>query len=129
MTKIIYNLLKGTLILKEAGIKLKAGEGVEVKSITSEMQEASLRKLLKIGDKSSAPPAGVSTNKREWMVDFTKEAEGEITVHDLSTGRKLTARIEEKKGEQHYKLENIGTVNGQKYSPTQIAKDHFDGTD
>ena len=129
MTKIIYNLLKGTLILKEAGIKLKAGEGVEVKSITNEMQEASMRKLLKIGDKSSAPPAGVGTSKREWMVDYTKEADGEITVHDLSTGRKLTARIEEKKGEQHFKLENIGTVNGQKYSPTQIAKDHFDGTD
>ena len=129
MTKIIYNLLKGTLILKEAGIKLKAGEGVEVKSITSEMQEASLRKLLKIGDKTSTPPAGVDTGKREWMIDYSNEADGEITVHDLSTGRKLTAKIEEKKGEQHYKLENIGSVNGQKYFPTQLAKDHFDGTE
>ena len=127
MTKIIYNLLKGTLILKEAGIKLKAGEQVEVSSITKEMKESAKRKLIKIGDKNSTAPAGVTTDKREWMVDYSEETEGEITVHDLSTGRKLTARIEEKKGEQHYKLENIGSVNGQKYSPTQMAKEHFDG--
>ena len=127
MTKIIYNLLKGTLILKEAGIKLKAGEGVEVSSITREMKESAKRKLIKIGDKTGPAPVGVTTDKREWMVDYSDEAEGEITVHDLSTGRKLTARIEEKKGEQHYKLENIGTVNGQKYFTTQLAKDHFDG--
>ena len=127
MTKIIYNLLKGTLILREAGIILKAGEGMEVKSITKEMQDASNRKLIKIGDKTSAAPTGVDTGKREWMVDYSNEADGEITVHDLSTGRKLTAKIEEKKGEQHYKLENIGSVNGQKYFTTQLAKDHFDG--
>ena len=129
MTKIIYNLLKGTLILREAGIKLKAGEGMEIKSVTKEMQDASNRKLIKIGDKASAAPTGVDTGKREWMVDYSNEADGEITVHDLSTGRKLTAKIEEKKGEQHYKLENIGSVNGQKYFPTQLAKDHFDGTE
>ena len=129
MTKIIYNLLKGTLILKEAGLKLKAGEGVEVSSVTREMQDASKRKLIKIGDKAGPAPVGVAADKREWMVDYSNEAEGEITVHDLSTGRKLTARIEEKKGDQHYKLENIGSVNGQKYFPTQLARDHFDGTE
>ena len=127
MSKLIYNLKKGTVILNEAGIKLRPGEQVEVKSITKEMREASKRKLIKIGDKTSSPPPGTAPDKREWMVDYAQEEEGIITVHDLSTGKKLSASIEERKGEQHFKLENIGTVNEQKYHPTLMAKEHFDG--
>ena len=127
MSKLIYNLKPGPVILTESGIKLKPGERLEVKNITEEMRQAAKRKLIKIGDKTSTPPPEATPEKREWMVDYSREAEGEITVHDLSTGRKLSAAIEEKKGDKHYKLENIGTVIGQKYHPTQIAKEHFDG--
>jgi len=127
MSKLIFNMKPGPLFLSKAGIKLKPGGSAEVKSVTEEMKLAEKRGLIRIGEKTSTPPPEATPGKREWMIDYSKEAQGEITVHDLSTGRKLTARIEEKKGEQHYKLENIGTVNGQKYAPTQIAKEHFDG--
>ena len=127
MSKLIFNMKKGPVILTKAGIRLKPGQSVEIKSVTEEMRMAAKRKLIKIGDKTTTPPAEATPAKREWMVDYSKEIEGEITVHDLSTGRKLTAVIAEKKGDRHYKLENIGTVNGQNYHPTQMAKEHFDG--
>ena len=127
MTKLIFNMKPGPVLLSKSGLKLKPGGSAEVKSVTEEMRLAEKRGLIKIGDKTATPPPEATPVKREWMVDYSREAEGEITIHDLSTGRKLTAAIEEKKGEQHYKLENIGTVNGQKYSPTQMAKEHFDG--
>jgi len=127
MSKLIFNMKPGPLFLSKAGIKLKPGGSAEVKSVTEEMKLAEKRGLIRIGEKTATPPAEATPEKREWMIDYSKEAQGEITVHDLSTGRKLTAAIEEKKGEQRYKLENIGTVNGQKYAPTQIAKEHFDG--
>jgi hypothetical protein len=127
MTKLIFNMKPGPVMLSKSGIKLKQGGSAEVKSVTEEMKLAEKRGLIKIGDKTATPPPEATPEKREWMVDYSKEAEGEITVHDLSTGRKLTAAIEAKKGDQHYKLENIGTVNGQIYHPTQIAKEHFDG--
>ena len=127
MSKLIFNMKPGPVLLSKSGLKLKPGGSAEVKSVTEEMRLAEKRSLIKIGDKTATPPPEATPEKREWMVDYSKEAEGEITIHDLSTGRKLTAVIAEKKGEQHYKLENIGTVNGQKYSPTQMAKEHFDG--
>ena len=127
MSKLIFNMKKGPMILTKAGIRLKPGASVQVKTVTEEMRMAAKRKLVKIYDKDAPPPPGVTPAKREWMVDYSKEIEGEITVHDLSTGRKLTAVIAEKKGDRHYKLENIGTVNGQNYHPTQMAKEHFDG--
>ena len=127
MSKLIFNMKTGLVLLSKSGIKLKPGQSMEVKSVTEEMRLAEKRGLIKIGDKTTAAPPEATAGKREWMVDYSEETDGEITVHDLSTGRKLTARIEEKKGEQHYKLENIGSVNGQKYSPTQMAKEHFDG--
>ena len=129
MSKLIFNMKPGPVLLSISGIKLKPGGSAEVRSVTEEMRLAEKRGLIKIGDKTATPPPEATPGKREWMVDFSKEAEGEITVHDLSTGRKLSAAIEEKKGEQHYKLENIGSVNGQKYSPTQMAKEHFDGVE
>ncbi len=129
MSKLIFNMRPGPVLLTEAGMKLKPGESMVVKSVTKEMRLAEKRGLIKIGDKTATPPPEATPKKREWMVDYSKEAEGVITVHDLSTGRKLSATIEEKQGEQHYKLENIGTVNGQKYSPTQMAKEHFDGVE
>ncbi len=127
MSKLIFNMKPGPVLLSKSGLKLKPGGSAEVKSVTEEMRLAEKRSLIKIGDKTATAPPEATPGKREWMVDYSREAQGEITVHDLSTGRKLTAAIEEKKGEQHYKLENIGTVNGQKYSPTQMAKEHFDG--
>ncbi len=127
MSKLIFNMKKGPVLLIKAGIRLKPGGSAEIKSVTEEMRLAAKRGLIKIGDKTSTPPPEATPEKREWMVDYSREAEGEITVHDLSTGRKLSAAIEEKKGDKHYKLENIGTVIGQKYHPTQIAKEHFDG--
>ena len=129
MSKLIFNMKKGPVILTKAGIRLKPGASVEIKSVTEEMRMAAKRGLIKIGDKTTTPPAEATPAKREWMVDYSKEIEGEITVHDLSTGRKLIAVIAEKKGERHYKLENIGTVNGQNYHPTQMAKEHFDGVE
>ena len=129
MSKLIFNMQKGPVMLVKSGIKLKPGGSAEVRAVTEEMRLAEKRGLIKIGNKTATPPPEATPKKREWMVDYSLEAEGEITVHDLSTGRKLTAKIEEKIGEQHYQLENIGLVNGQKYSPTQIAKDHFDGLD
>jgi len=129
MAKLIFNMKPGPVMLSKSGLKLKPGGSAEVKSVTEEMKLAEKRGLIKIGDKAATPPAEATPEKREWMVDYSKEAQGEITVHDLSSGRRLTARIEEKKGEQHYKLENIGSVNGQKYTPTQMAKEHFDGAD
>ena len=127
MSKLIYNLKPGPVILTESGIKLKAGGSIEVKSITEEMTNAAKNKLIKIGSKTSSPPPEAIPEKREWMIDYSEEEEGVITVNDLSTGKKLSSKIEEKKGDHHYKLENIGTVNDQKYFPTQIAKDHFGG--
>ena len=129
MSKLIFNMKPGPVILTKAGIKLKPGASVEVGTVTAEMRMAAKRKLIKIGDKTTTPPPEATPEKREWMVDYSKQIEGEITVHDLSTGRKLTAVIAEKKGDRHYKLENIGTVVGQRYSPTQMAKDHFDGVE
>jgi len=129
MAKLIFNMKPGPVMLSKSGLKLKPGGSAEVKSVTEEMKLAEKRGLIKIGDKTATPPPAATPEKREWMVDYSKEAQGEITVHDLSTGRRLTARIEEKKCEQHYRLENIGTVNGQKYTPTQMAKEHFDGAD
>ena len=129
MSKLIFNMRPGPVILVKSGLKLKPGGSAEVKSITEEMQLAAKRGLIKIGEKTATPPEAATPAKREWMVDYSKEGEGSITVHDLSTGRKLTAAIEEQKGEQHYKLANIGTVVGQKYSLTQMAKEHFDGVE
>ena len=127
MSKLIFNMKPGPVLLMKAGIRLKPGGSAEVKSVTEEMRLAAKRGLIKIGDKTATPPPEATPEKREWMVDYSKATEGVITVHDLSTGRKLTAAIEAKKGDQHYKLENIGTVNGQNYHPTQMAKEHFDG--
>ena len=129
MSKLIFNMRPGPVILTKSKIRLKPGQSIEIRSVTEEMRLAEKRGLIKIGDKTATHPPEATPEKREWMVDYSREVEGEITVHDLSTGRKLSAAIEEKKGEQHYKLENIGTVNGQKYFPTQIAKDHFDGVE
>ena len=129
MSKLIFNMKKGPVLLTKAGIRLKPGQSVEIKTVTEEMRLAAKRGLIKIGDKTATPPLAATPEKREWMVDYSKEIEGEITVHDLSTGRKLTAVVAEKKGDRHYKLENIGTVNGQNYHPTQMAKEHFDGVE
>jgi len=127
--KQIFNMQKGPILLVKSGIKLKPGGSVEVRAVTEEMKMAEKRGLIKIGTRNATPPAEATPEKREWMIDYSKEFEGLVTVLDLSTGRKLTAKIEEKLGEQNYKLENIGSVNGQKYAPTSIAKDHFDGID
>ena len=117
MSKLIYNLRKGPVILTKSKIKLLPGQSHEIKSVTEEMRLAAKRCLIKIGDKTSTPPPEATPEKREWMVDYSREAEGEITVHDLSTGRKLSAAIEEKKGDKHYKLENIGTVDSHRILP------------
>jgi len=120
---------KGPVLLVKSGLKLKPGQSAEVRTVTEEMKMAEKRGLIKIGTRNSTPPAEATPEKREFMIDYSQEFEGMVTVLDLSTGRKLTAKIEEKLGAQNYRLENIGSVNGQKYAPTAIAKDHFDGND
>jgi len=52
-----------------------------------------------------------------------------VTITDKISGKSVTDKIQEKKGNQHFTLKDIGTVKKQQFWPTAQAMEQIDGAE
>ncbi|MDP8240592.1 MAG: hypothetical protein P9X24_15990, partial [Candidatus Hatepunaea meridiana] len=126
--------------LPESKLILKPRASVIVDELTEELQKAITKGWIKLEDEgakaskagSQVPDSEDSNSKahaHDWEVDYSHADEGEITVSDKLSGRQITGEIDERKGEQHFTLKDIGTVKKQQIWPRAQALKHFDGNE
>ena len=138
--KLIINKRRCILVLPQSKLILKPGESIAVEDLTEELQKAVTKGWVKLDNTSPKTPvtslkvansdeSNSKTPIHDWEVDYSQADEGEITVSDKISGRKITGEIAERKGEQHFTLKDIGTVKKQQFWPTAQALEHFDGAE
>jgi len=132
LSKTVINLRPSTLVLPKTGITLKPGEEVEIDEMTDELKKSVKNGLIReVKGAKTNPVPKVTTDtiqKHDWEVDYQNVEAGTVTVKDVISGKSLTGKIVDTKGDNHYVLENIGTVKEQAYWPTKEAAEHFNGT-
>ncbi|MDP8237887.1 MAG: hypothetical protein P9X24_02245 [Candidatus Hatepunaea meridiana] len=138
--KRIINKRRCILVLPQSKLILKPRASIIVDELTEELQKAITKGWIKLEDEgtkaseagSQVPDSEDSNSKahaHDWEVDYSHADEGEITVSDKLSGRQITGEIDERKGEQHFTLKDIGTVKKQQFWPRAQALKHFDGNE
>ena len=124
--KRIINKRKCILILPQSKLVLKPRAIVAVDDLTEELQMAVTKGWVKLTENETLVEKASS---HDWEVDYSHAAEGEITISDKLSGKQITGEIDERKGEQHFTLKDIGTVKKQQFWPKAQALKHFDGNE
>ena len=123
MNKIV-NRRPGILVLPQSKLVLKPNETLDVEKLTDELRQALSLGWIKTVESN---PAAAKATAHEWNIDYSRAADGVVTVTDKATGRQIEGEIAERKGERYFMLKEIGTVKGQQYWPTAQALERFNG--
>jgi len=121
----------GILILPHSKLILKPKDPVLVEDITDEIQNAIDKGWVKIEDENqdSSEPKTENSASHDWEVDYSRVEDNVVIINDIISGRSITGEIQEKKGNQHFTLKDIGTVKKQQFWPTAQAIELIDGTE
>ena len=128
--KQLINQRPGILILPQSKLIFKPKALMQVEEITDEVQKAINKGWLKLGDEKQEP-SGLNpesdTIAHDWEVDYSRTEENLVTITDKISGKSLSGEIQEKKGNQHFALKDIGTVKKNQFWPTVQAMEKIDG--
>jgi len=130
--KRIINQRPGILILPESKLIFKPKATITVEEITDEVQRAIDKGWVKLGSsktETSQATTNSDTPAHDWEVDYSRVEENIVTIMDKISGKSVTGEIQEKKGDQHFTLKDIGTVKKQQFWPTAQAMEIIDGTE
>ena len=130
--KRIINQRPGILILPQSKLIFKPKAVISVEEITDEVQRAIDKGWVKLGNgktETSQPTSNSDTPAHDWEVDYSRVEENTVTIMDKISGKSVTGEIQEKKGDQHFTLKDIGTVKKQQFWPTVQALEQFDGAE
>ena len=130
--KQIKNLRPGILLLPESKLIFKAKASITVETISDEVQKAIDKGWVKLeSDEEEKSLSASNTDQRahDWEVDYSRIEENLVTITDALSGRSVTGEIQEKKGNQHYTLKDVGTVKRQQYWPKAQALEQFDAAE
>ena len=130
--KHIRNLRPGILLLPESKLIFKAKASITVETISDEVQKAIDKGWVKLeSDEEEKSLSASNTDQRahDWEVDYSRIEENLVTITDALSGRSVTGEIQEKKGNQHYTLKDVGTVKRQQYWPKAQALEQFDAAE
>ena len=122
----------GILILPQSRLILKSKEPVTVEDISDEIQKAIDKGWVKIEDENqelSGSNPESETVSHDWEVDYSRVEENLVTITDKISGRSLTGEIQEKKGNQHFTLKDIGTVKKNQFWATAQAMEKLDAAE
>jgi len=130
--KRLLNQRPGILILPESKLIFRSKASLMADETTDEVKKAITKGWLKI-DKDESETSPVETDSEnpahDWEVDYSRVEENLVIITDKISGRSVTGEIQEKKGEQHFTLKDIGTVKKQQFWATAQALEQFDGTE
>ncbi|MBC8191176.1 MAG: hypothetical protein H8E18_02240 [FCB group bacterium] len=130
--KHIRNLRPGILLLPESKLIFKAKASITVETISDEVQKAIDKGWVKLeSDEEEKSLSASNTDQRahDWEVDYSRIEENLVTITDALSGRSVTGEIQEKKGNQHYTLKDVGTVKRQQYWPKAHALEQIDAAE
>jgi hypothetical protein len=130
--KQLINQRPGILVLPQSKLIFKPKASMLVEEISDEIQKAIDKGWLKIeGDnpESSETKTDSDTVSHDWEVDYSRVEENLVTITDKISGKSLSGEIQEKKGNQHFTLKDIGTVKKQQFWPTAQAMEQIDGAE
>jgi len=130
--KRIINQRPGILILPQSKLIFKPKAVISIEEITDEVQRAIDKGWVKLEDEKqeiSESKTNSDTPAHDWEVDYSRVEENLVTITDKISGRSVTGEIQEKKGDQHFTLKDIGTVKKQQFWPTAQAMEIIDGTE
>ena len=130
--KRIINQRPGILILPESKLIFKPKAAISVEEITDEVQRAIDNGWVKLEDGKqgiSESNTNSDTPAHDWEVAYSRVEENLVTILDKISGKSVTGEIQEKKGDQHFTLKDIGTVKKQQFWPTAQAMEIIDGTE
>ena len=121
----------GILILPQSKLIFKPKASIHVEEITDEIQKAIDKGWVKIEDENqeSSEPKDDNTVSHDWEVDYSRVEENLVIIKDKISGRSITGEIQEKKGNQHFTLKDIGTVKKNQFWPTAQAMEIIDGAE
>ena len=126
----IINQRPGILILPKSKLIFKPKASKSVEELTDEVQQAITKGWVKLADGIAEASPAISksdTPSHDWEVDYSRIEENLVTIMDKISGRSVIREIQEKKGNQHFTLKDIGTVKKQQFWPTAQAMEQFDG--
>ncbi len=130
--KRIINQRPGILILPESKLIFKPKAVISVEEITDEVQRAIDKGWVKLEDEKqeiSESKTNSDTSAHDWEVDYSRVEENQVTITDKISGKSVIGEIQEKKGNQHFTLKDIGTVKKQQFWPTTLAMEQIDGAE
>ena len=130
--KQLINQRPGILILPQSKLIFKPKTSMQVEEINDEVQKAINKGWLKLEDENQEPSGSSSeseTISHDWEVDYSRVEENLVTITDKISGKSLTGEIQEKKGNQHFALKDIGTVKKNQFWPTAQAMEQIDGAE
>ena len=130
--KQVKNLRPGILLLPESKLIFKAKASIAVETISDEVQKAIDKGWVKLeSDEEEKSLSASNTDQRahDWEVDYSRIEENLVTITDALSSRSVTGEIQEKKGDQHYTLKDVGTVKRQQYWPKAHALEQFDAAE
>ena len=130
--KQLINQRPGILILPQSKLIFKPKASMQVEEINDEVQKAIDKGWLKLGDSEretskTSPDSDIPVH--DWEVDYSRVEENLVTITDKISGKSLTGEIQEKKGNQHFALKDIGTVKKNQFWPTAQAMEQIDGAE
>ena len=130
--KQLINQRPGILILPQSKLIFKPKSSIPVEEITDEVQKAINKGWLKLGGtetETSKTSSDSDIPVHDWEVDYSRIEENLVTITDKISGKSLSGEIQEKKGNQHFALKDIGTVKKNQFWPTAQAMEQIDGAE
>ena len=130
--KQLINQRPGILILPQSKLIFKPKASMLVEEINDEIQKAINKGWLKLGSTETETSKSTSDSDipvHDWEVDYSRIEENLVTITDKISGKSLSGEIQEKKGNQHFALKDIGTVKKNQFWPTAQAMEQIDGAE
>ena len=130
--KQLINQRPGILILPQSNLIFKPKASMLVEEINDEVQKAINKGWLKLEGTETETTKSTSDSDipvHDWEVDYSRVEENLVTITDKISGKSLSGEIQEKKGNQHFALKDIGTVKKNQFWPTVQAMEKIDGAE
>ena len=130
--KQLINQRPGILILPQSTLIFKPKASMQVEEINDEVQKAINKGWLKVEDEKQESSESIpesETVAHDWEVDYSRVEENLVMITDKISGKSLSGEIQEKKGNQHFTLKDIGTVKKNQFWPTVQAMEKIDGAE
>ena len=130
--KQLINQRPGILILPQSKLIFKPKALMQVEEINDEVQKAINKGWLKLEGTETETTKSTSDSDipvHDWEVDYSRIEENLVTITDKISGKSVSGEIQEKKGNQHFALKDIGTVKKNQFWPTVQAMEKIDGAE